>query len=175
MPDAIFDGWENIGRILIVTPLIYAAVVIMTRLSGKRSTSQMNNFDWIVTVAIGSLVGSAILSRSIPFAEAFLAIALLFLLQFALTWTSFRSARLEGLIKANPRMLVCQGRFLTSAMREERVTRDEVLGAVREAGHRRLDAVRYVILETDARFSVIAESGEDDDRLLFERFERAAR
>lgn len=154
--DMFFDGWSNIVQILITAPLIYLLVIAGTRLSGKRSTSQMNNFDWIVTVAIGSLVGSAVISESISIAEAVVGIGALFVLQYFLTLASRYSSRVEAVVKANPKLLFENGRFIERAMSDERITRNEVLAAIREAGHRRLDEVHFVILESDARFSVIA-------------------
>ena len=43
---ALFDGWEGILKILIAAPIMYISVVVAIRIIGKRSTSQMNNFDW---------------------------------------------------------------------------------------------------------------------------------
>lgn len=164
--DIFFDGWSDIIQILITAPLIYLLVVICTRVSGKRSTSQMNNFDWIVTVAIGSLVGSAVISKSITIAEAVAAIGALFALQYLFTLAARHSRRVEGWIKADPKLVFENGNFLERAMDEERLTRNEVLAAIREAGHRSLEEVHFVILESDARFSVVARGQGEVDRDL---------
>lgn len=164
MVNFLFDGWAGIAKVLIAAPVIYALVVALTRVSGKRSTSQMNNFDWIVTVAIGSLVATGLVSSSVTLAESAVAIAVLFGLQYALTHAARRSRGIERMLKAKPKILFADGEFRQDALDEERVTRSEVLAAIREQGYRRLDEVHYVILESDARFSVIArgESQMDD-------------
>lgn len=154
--DIFFDGWEGLIRILVSAPLVYIAVIVFTRLAGKRSTSQMNNFDWIVTVAIGSLVGSTIILESMTVGEGLFAIALLFVLQYVATLASRHSTRVEDVIKSSPKLLFENGRFLEPAMDDERITRNEVLAAIRESGYRHLEEVQYVILESDAQFSVIA-------------------
>lgn len=156
MEDFLFDGWTGIAKILIAAPVIYILVVALTRVSGKRSASQMNNFDWIVTVAIGSLVASAVLSQGVAIAEAALAITALFALQYGFTLGARRWGKVERLLKARPKILLAHGEFDEAAMDAERVTRSEILAAIRESGNRRLDEVEYVILESDARFSVIA-------------------
>ena len=49
-----FDNIEKLLRIVLTAVLVYILIVVTTKVSGKRSTSQLNNFDWIVTVMIGS-------------------------------------------------------------------------------------------------------------------------
>lgn len=61
----LFDGWEGIINFFLAAPVMYMPVILAIRITGKRSTSQMNNFDWIVTVAIGSLTASEIIIDSV--------------------------------------------------------------------------------------------------------------
>ena len=134
MDKLFFDGVEPLLRILVSVPLMYFAVIAFVRVSGKRTTSQMNGFDWIVTVAMGSLVASGIVSRSVPLADALFAIALLLALQYAVTRTVRRSEAFAALIKSEPRLLVRDGRFLPKALAAERLTEGEVMSTVRGRG-----------------------------------------
>ena len=161
MDKLFFDGAEPLLRVLVSVPIMYVAVIAFVRLSGKRTTSQMNGFDWVVTVAMGSLVASGIVSRSVPLADALLAIALLLALQYALTRAVRRSDALAGFVKSEPRLLVSDGRFLPRAMAAERLTEGEVMSAVRGKGVASLDGVAAVVLETDATLSVIGRSSID--------------
>lgn len=158
MPDIFFDQYGNLIKIAVSAPVIYSAVVLFIRISGKRSTAQMNNFDWIVTVALGSLVASGLLMENVTIVEALFAIALLMGMQYLFTWLAFRFDAFASLIKAEPTLLMQDGAYLRQAMRRERVTESEVLAAIREQGLHRLDQARWVILETDASFSVIPKS-----------------
>ncbi|MHA6288585.1 DUF421 domain-containing protein [Maricaulis sp. CAU 1757] len=172
MQDVFFDGWGNLGAILISAPIVYLAVVAMIRISGKRSTAQMNNFDWLVTVAMGSLVGSSIVLETVTIAEVLLAIAALLALQYIATRLAFRSDTIAHVIKPAPRLVYDRG-FLPDAMRDERVTRSEVRAAIRESGMSRLDDVRWVILETDGQFSVIGTSDADGKADVLEDVRRS--
>ncbi|HAQ36341.1 MAG: DUF421 domain-containing protein [Maricaulis sp.] len=160
MQDIFFDGWANIVSMAISAPLLYLGVIVFIRLSGKRSTSQMNNFDWIVTVAMGSLVGSAVVLEDVTLFEAFCAIGLLMLLQFLFTLGAARFQWIEDLIKSSPSILYDNG-YCRSAMRAERITEGEIRAAVRENGIADLSQVRWVILENDASFSVVAKNEGD--------------
>lgn len=97
-----FQGWEGPLRILVVGVLSYAALVALLRLTGKRTLSKLNAFDLVVTVALGSTLSTANLDRSTPLLDGLIAMGLLVLLQFAVTWTMVRKPTLLRLIRADP-------------------------------------------------------------------------
>ncbi|MEQ3637976.1 YetF domain-containing protein [Alcanivorax sp.] len=156
MEDLFFDSVDNLWRVAISAPVLYITVIAYIRLSGKRSTSQMNNFDWIVTVAIGSLVGSGIILKDVALTEALLAIGLLLAMQYVVTKAVVHSERIAALVKASPRLLVYEGELLEKALLQERISEKEVLAAVREHGLQSLAEVRAMVLETDASLSVLS-------------------
>ncbi|MEO0409721.1 MAG: YetF domain-containing protein [Cyanobacteria bacterium P01_A01_bin.135] len=164
----VFDGWEGILKVLLAAPIMYAAVVLAVRITGKRATSQMNNFDWIVTVAVGALTASGIVSDSVTVAEALTAIACLLAAQYASTRGVFMSNRFTRVVKASPALLVHGGQFIYDAMRRERVTKSEIMAAIREHGLIDVEDVQWVVLETDATLSVIPKDGRDFSQANFE-------
>ena len=167
-----FHSWHDLLRVLVVGSTGYAGLVLMLRVTGKRTLSKMNAFDFIVTVAFGfgSTLATMLLSSEVSLAEGLTALALLCTLQYAVAATSVRSERFQRLVKAEPTMLVFRGRFLGSMLRKERVTEEEVMAAARSQGMADWKAVAAVILETDGSFSVIAESdGEPLDTLRYVR------
>lgn len=165
---ALFDGWEGIIKICIAAPIMYVSVVVAIRIAGKRSTSQMNNFDWIVTVAIGSLTASGIILDSVSISEALLAIALLLGAQYLLTKGFLASGKLTKLAKASPTLLVYKGQFIQPAMETERVRASEVMAALRKQGLISVEEAQYVVLETNATFSVIPKDDRDFSKTQFE-------
>jgi len=150
-----FDNWADLTRILIVGVFAYAGIVFLQRVTGKRTLSKMNAFDFIVTVALGSALATVLLSRDITLAEGLLGFALLMGLQFVVTWLSNRSKTVLQVVKSSPRLLFYRGEFLRDAMHQERVVEEEILQAVRSSGIASLDDVEAVVLETDGSFSVI--------------------
>lgn len=160
-----FDGWTGLGRVLVVGVLAYAALVLLLRISGKRTLTKMNAFGLVVTVALGSTLATVLLSKSVALAEGILALALLILLQYAITWVSVRSPRFQAIVKAQPSLLVYRGEFLPDALRRQRVMREEVMAILRAQGRKKLDGALAVVLETDGSFSVVPgmEAGTDPD------------
>jgi uncharacterized membrane protein YcaP (DUF421 family) len=153
--DIFFSGWASLGRTLLIGTLAYVSLVLMLRISGKRTLAKMNSFDLIVTVALGSTLASALLTKNVALADGVTAFALLIVLQFLVTWSSVRVKFIRGLVRAEPRLLFHRGEFLDSAMRDERVTQSEILQAIRSQGHLAVEEVEGVVLETDGTFSVL--------------------
>lgn len=155
MDGVFFDGWIGILRTAVSGLLAYAGVVILLRVSGKRTLSKMNMFDFIVTVAMGSVLATITLSQDVALAEGLAAIATLIGGQFVVTWLSVRSARFQKLVKASPALLFHSGEWLRDSMRRERVTEAEMLAAVRRSGFEDLSDRIAIVLETDGSLTVI--------------------
>ncbi|WP_347861868.1 YetF domain-containing protein [Salimicrobium sp. PL1-032A] len=150
-----FDSWVDIWNILIKGIIIYPSVIVMLKVSGKRTPSTFNIFDWVITVAFGSLVGSFLISKSISLAEGLFALGLLIILQFIVTWLSVRSSRFASIVKSEPVLLFHQGEFYPEALKKTRITRTEILQTARQEGIGSLTLVEAVVLETNGRLSVI--------------------
>ncbi len=161
-----FGGWFGLVRVVVVGVLAYTALIVLLRVTGKRTLSKMNAFDFVVTVALGSTLATILLSKDVPLAEGILAFALLIGLQFVITWLSVRSGLVNHLVKAEPTLLAYQGRLLPDAMRRARVVEAEVQAALRESGKVSLEQVEAVVLETDGAFTVVSKSDLDEQPAL---------
>ncbi|SDX06273.1 DUF421 domain-containing protein [Nitrosomonas communis] len=155
MNKIFFDSWDSILRTLVITILAYVALIILLRISGKRTLSKMNAFDFIVTIALGSTLATVLLNKSVSLADGVLALFLLIGLQFLITFFSVRSKKVSKLVKSMPTLLVYKGDLLQDAMRKERVNADEIYAMLREKGISSIQDVDAVILETDGSLTII--------------------
>ncbi len=158
LQEIFFGDPAFLVRVLIVGVCAYVALVIIVRLSGKRTLSAMNAFDFIVTVALGSTLASTIVSRDVSLAEGLLALGTLVVLQYAVSWLSVRSERVQKAVKSEPCLLFHAGAFLHDAMRRERITEGEIRQALRSEGIASPVSVRSIVLETNGNLSVLTES-----------------
>ena len=126
MDPIFFNNWESLGRTFIITILAYVVMVIFLRVSGKRTLSKMNAFDFIVTIALGSSLATVALNKSVPLAEGALVFFLLIFLQYLITWVSVRTDRFKNLITSQPILLLYRGSLLKDVLRKERVTVEEI-------------------------------------------------
>lgn len=150
-----FDSWSDLGRILLIGSAAYLTVVLVLRLSGKRTLAKLNAFDLVVTVALGSTLATILLSSDVSWSEGAVALALLALLQFVLAWLAVRISALRNLVTARPTLLLRDGSPIPEALREQRVTLDEIRQAVRASGSGDLSSIGAVVLESDGSLSII--------------------
>lgn len=151
----LFDSLYDLARVAIIAVLAYAALVVLLRLAGKRALAKLNAFDLVVTVALGSTLATVLLSGDVAYAEGLLAFAMLALLQWIVARLSIASATFRNLVRSQPRLVFEEGEFLHRAMRDERITQDEIESVIRAAGVGRIEDVAAVVLETDGTLSVI--------------------
>lgn len=151
-----FDGWGSLFRIALIGTFAYTGTVFLLRISGNRTLSKMNSFDLVVTIAFGSTLSTILIDSRISLAEGLTAIALLVALQFVITWLSVRSRGLSRAVKTQPTLLVRDGEYQRPAMKQVRVTEEEIRSAVRRHGLGGVEQVAAVVLETDGSMSVIS-------------------
>jgi uncharacterized membrane protein YcaP (DUF421 family) len=153
----LFDSWSGLGSVALTGLLGYIVLVAFLRISGKRTLTKLNAFDLVVTVALGSTLATVVLSKDVPLAEGVLAMAMLILFQYVITWASIRVPWFKDLVKSRPTLLLSRGELLDGALRAQRVTPDEVHAVLRSRGVADVSKVDAVVLETDGSFSVLCD------------------
>ena len=162
----IFDGWAPIIRTLVLGTSSYFSLIVLLRVSGKRTLSKMNAFDLVVTVAFGSTLASILTSKNVALVQGVTAMALLILLQLVCTFLAVRVRWLQWLIKAQPTLIFYRGKYLERALKRQRVTKDEVLSAMRENGIANPDDVDAVVIESEGTLSVLKKNAASQDGLV---------
>ena len=156
----VTDSLDTLGRTALTGVLAYLGLVLVLRISGKRTLAALNAFDLVVTVALGSTLASILLARDVSVAQGLVAFITLVGLQYVVAWSSVRSRLVRDGVRSTPVALVVHGRYRTEAMVAERVTESDVAQAVRREGAGSIASLAAVVLETDGSLSVI---GRADD------------
>lgn len=100
-----FQDGQGIVRTMVVGLLAYAVLVLVLRISGKRTLAKLHAFDLVVTVALGSTLSAIVLQESVALAEGAVALALLIIAQYAVRFTSVRSRAVANLVRSEPALL----------------------------------------------------------------------
>lgn len=135
---------------------LYLLLLLLFRLSGKRSLGELSPFNFVLLLVISEAVSNAMVGPDPSVTGAVLAVATLLLLNVLLEQLKLRSARAKTLLEDSPVVLVRDGRPVPEAMRRERVEESDVLEAARlQHGLDRLDGVRLAVLEPSGKISVM--------------------
>ncbi len=157
-----FDTWSDVLRILLVGASAYVLLVVLLRVSGKRTLSKLNAFDFVVTIALGSTLATVLLDSRTSLVDGVVALGVLVTLQLVTAAATTRLPWLRSLVTAEPTVLVLDGEPRREQMARCRVGLDEVLQAVRTTGSGDLSTVAAVVLEADGSLSVISSSAAGD-------------
>ncbi|MGN3973351.1 DUF421 domain-containing protein [Tsuneonella sp. SYSU-LHT278] len=161
----MFDSIVS-GLVLATVALLW--IVLLVRIVGLRSFSKMTSFDFIMTIAMGSLVGSA--SRTDEwgaFIQSLAAMAALFGVQFLAAKARQRWDRADAVMQNEPVLLVRDGVVIEEALQKTRVGKGDLMAKLRAANVGSLKDVRAVVLETTGDVSVMHGKPLDED-LLYE-------
>jgi uncharacterized membrane protein YcaP (DUF421 family) len=160
----LFTPWSTVGWIILSGLLMLLFVVAIIRVTGLRSLAKMSSFDFTVTVAIGSILGSVVASSS-SIAQGALAVASLLAVQWLIAQFRRRSIG-SRLVDNTPMLLLRDGAFIEEALTKTRVTRSDVYAKLRQSNVHRMDQVIAVVLETTGDISVIHGEGPLDAELF---------
>jgi uncharacterized membrane protein YcaP (DUF421 family) len=149
----LFSSWSTVGWIALSGLVMLLVVVALIRLTGLRSLAKMSSFDFAVTVAIGSILGSVVASSS-SISDGAFAVGSLLAVQWLIAQFRRRSFG-SRLVDNSPLLLVRDGEFIEEALTTARVTRSDVYAKLRQSNVHRMSEVIAVVLETTGDISVI--------------------
>ncbi len=147
--------------IVITATGIYVAVILFTRIAGKRSFSKLSSFDFAMTVAIGSLIATTVLSESVSLLQGVVGMAAIYLLQISAAllrrFKFFRNA-----IDNAPLLLMDGPNIMEDNLKKARVTKGDLRNKLREANVIRIDQIKAVVFETTGDISVLHSDGNEE-------------
>lgn len=156
----LWNGLEPVIRILLVGFASYIAIVLILRISGKRTLARMSGFDFVIAVAVGAVFGRTLTTKDLSLSETLTAFLLLAVLQFVFSYLEGKSDKFKSFFNTSPTVLYHNGAFIKQNLKKERLDESKVLFAARKKGFGSMDDVAVVILEMDATLSVIGKSNE---------------
>ncbi|HUG45984.1 MAG TPA: YetF domain-containing protein [Sphingomicrobium sp.] len=158
--------FDTLARGLVLTTAALLWVVVLVRVVGLRSFSKMTAFDFVATVATGSLLAAGAAAASWQaYAQVMIAMAALLAAQVFLALMRRKSEKLRALMSNTPTLLMENGEFCEPALRMTRVAREDVLAKIRTANALNLADIRAVVLETTGDISVLHGNAVDEELL----------
>jgi uncharacterized membrane protein YcaP (DUF421 family) len=140
---------------------IYIFLVILLRIAGKRSLSEVSNFEFVLMLVVGEATGQAVIGKDFSITNAYLVILTLIALQILMSYWKERSETIKRWFDGLPVILVENGKPLKERLDKVRVGEDVILTAARELqGLERMDQIKYAVMESNGIISIIPKDGE---------------
>jgi uncharacterized membrane protein YcaP (DUF421 family) len=135
---------------------VYLILLIIFRVSGRRTLAQVTNFDLILVLIIGDATQQALVGTDQSFGTLLVVVATLVLMDIALSRAKQRWPTVDAVVDGLPLPLITRGTAHRQRMDSEGVTADDVLTAAREThGISRLDEVDAAVLEQNGGISIV--------------------
>jgi uncharacterized membrane protein YcaP (DUF421 family) len=136
--------------------VVYLLLMILFRLSGKRSLGQVTTFDLVLLLIISEATQNALIGDDNSLTNAFLVIMTLFGIDIGLSLLKDRMPRFERILEGVSLIVVDDGRVLRERMHKARIDESDVLEAAREhLGIESMDQIKYAVLERDGHITVV--------------------
>lgn len=135
---------------------IYLILLIVIRLSGRRTLAQITSFDFVLLLIIAETTQQALLGDDFSLVNAVILILTLFVTDIVFSYLKEWSPRVETLVDGTPTVLISLGEPDWHALKRTRVNLNDVLAAAREQhGLERLDQIKFAVLEVGGNISIV--------------------
>ncbi len=138
--------------------IVYAIVLLVFRLMGKRQLGQMQPFELVLTLIIADLATIPMAEVTVPVLHGIIPLLTLVVIHFILTWLNKFSPFMSKVISGKPVIVINPDGIDEKALAELNISIDDVMEAVRGCGYFSLEEVQYAIMETNGKMSVLPKS-----------------
>ena len=135
---------------------VYAIMLIVLRLSGKRAIGNFTAFDLLVALMLGEVVDE-IIYGDVDFLQGLVPIVIVTLLQVGTSWLSYFDHGWDKVLEGVPTVIVRHGELDRDGMRAERMNPKDVMAELRQSGVDDVREVKLATVENDGRVSVLKE------------------
>lgn len=150
-----FDSGSSLLWVVVSCVVFYFLTIAISRLVGLRSFTTFSSFDFLITLSMGALLASTVVSREVALTEGAAAIATLFTLQMAVSLGRSHWGWVKKIIDNPPTLLMENGQVLYDNLRAVRITEDELRAKLRGSNVYNYAQVRAVVLESSGEVSVL--------------------
>jgi uncharacterized membrane protein YcaP (DUF421 family) len=137
------------------TTVVFAVLLLLTRVIGRRELSSLQPFDLILLIVLGDAVQQGLTQDDYSLTGAFLVIGTFAVLQVSVSWIGYRFPRARPVLEGDPIVVVQDGKVIEGNLKRERLTIDEIAEEARQQQIAHLADVKWAVLETNGKISFI--------------------
>lgn len=144
---------ENVIMVFVRTVFFIVVLFFLTKLMGKKQISQLNFFDYIVGITIGSIVADISLDLEKNFIEGLICLLLFGLFSFLMSYITMHSIKFRRFINGVPTILIENNKIIEDGLKKSKLDVNELLSEARSQGYFKLEDIEYAIMETNGNIS----------------------
>lgn len=150
----IMDFFPILGKGLTSILVLF----LLTKLMGRKQAGQLNMFDYVVGITIGSIAAEMTLNNEVNFFEGIFAVAIYAFVAYGISLLTSKSIIARRLINGVPTIVVQDGKILVQNLKKAKLDTGDLLQEARNNGYFNLSEVEYAILESNGKISFLLKS-----------------
>lgn len=140
---------------------VYAFLIVLFRIAGKRSLAEITTFDFVLLLIISEATQQAMLGEDFSMTHCFLLVITLVGIDVGFSLVKRRWPKMESVVEGLPLILVKDGQVMEERMHRSRVDKDDILESARRLrGLARMDQIAYAVLERNGGITIIPKENE---------------
>lgn len=145
----------EIFNIMIRTTLVLIILFFLAKLMGKKQISQMNLFDYIIGITIGSIAADISLDIEKNLIAGIVSLSIYVVFSLVLSYVTMKSIFLRRYIIGVSTVLVERGKIIESGLRKAKVNINELLEEARNNGYFNIEEIDYALMEANGKISFL--------------------
>ena len=135
--------------------IVYITVIFAIRIMGKRQLGQLSPTELVITILISNIATLSMEDTQTPLILGIVPILTLVCLDIFVSYAVLKFPKLRKIVSGSPKIIICEGKMDYKALKQLRLTVDDVEEALRQNGIFNVNQVQYAIVETTGNISVL--------------------
>lgn len=146
------------------TIAVYLILLVVFRVTGKRTLAQATSFDLVIVLVVGEATAQALLGEDFSVTRAAIVIVTLVLLQRGSDYLAWRSKTFDRITEGSPSLLISDGEVLAKELATHKLRESDIMEAARDKhGLERMDQIKWAVLEKSGDITVVPREEEASD------------
>lgn len=151
---------SNFFNICFRTILVLIILFFITKMMGKKQISELNFFDYVVGITIGSIAADISLDIEKNMIAGIAALFIYGFISYIISFVSIKSILARRFFIGVPTVLVEKGKIIESGLKKSKIDVNDLLMEARENGYFNLDKIDYALMEVNGNISFLPKEKE---------------
>ena len=144
---------NDLFNVSLRTVFILVVLFVLTKLMGKKQVSQLNNFDYIIGITIGSIAADISLDIEKNLLSGLISLGIYAFFSIIISYVTMHSIKLRRYIIGVPTILIENNKIIESGLKKSKIDVNSLLAESRGAGYFKLEDIEYAVMETNGKIS----------------------
>lgn len=152
--------YQTMGSVFIRSVVTIVVLFLLAKVMGKKQISQLNLFDYIVGITIGSVAADISLDLNKSFLDGVICMLVFGLTGALVSYVTLKSIKLRRFFTGTPSIIIENGKIIEEGLKKVKFDINDLMEELRGAGYFNIDGVAYAVMETNGKISFLPKDGD---------------